>query len=58
MRLQAKQQRRPLARHQHNITATHNNRNIPERMQEETKISFKTGSQNLLETFMLEMLAK
>lgn len=31
--------RRPLARHQHKITATHINSNIPERMQEETKIS-------------------
>lgn len=58
MRLQAKQLRRPLARHQHKITGTHINSNIPKRMQEETKISFKTGRQNLLETVTLEMLAR
>lgn len=38
MRLQAKQQGRLLARHQHKITATHNNCNIPERMQERLKL--------------------
>lgn len=53
-RLQAKQQRRPPARHQRNITATPINSNIPERMQEDSfffvaKISFE-DCQDLLET--------